>query len=97
MKNWRCGAERWRGYSRWGCVECDQFLARPSRRRIGNLYSGKKDAKEEFNVIHPPDVVGNYAPDAATNAGSAGGGSGERASVGQLQTVDLDCMVWLSR
>merc|ERR1719261_2333107 len=23
-----------------------------------------KDASEEFNMIHPPDVIGKYAPDA---------------------------------
>jgi len=36
-----------------------------------------KDATEEFNMIHPPDVVGKYAPDAIIGViGSGGGGGG---------------------
>merc|ERR1711937_203459 len=31
-----------------------------------------KDATEEFNMIHPPDVIGKYAPDAVI--GTLGGG-----------------------
>merc|ERR1740115_207513 len=32
-----------------------------------------KDATEEFNMIHPPDVIGKYAPDAVI--GMIGGGA----------------------
>merc|ERR1712224_767015 len=33
-----------------------------------------KDASEEFNMIHPPDVIGKYAPDAVIgNLGEGGG------------------------
>merc|ERR1719265_1873500 len=32
-----------------------------------------KDATEEFNMIHPPDVIGKYAPDAVI--GNLGGGA----------------------
>merc|ERR1719156_54354 len=33
-----------------------------------------KDATEEFNMIHPPDVIGKYAPDAVIGVLGAGGG-----------------------
>ena len=61
------------------------------------LILAKKDATEEFNVIHPPDVLGKYASDAAIDAALPGGGNGELALVWLLQIVDLGCMVWLSR
>merc|ERR1740130_1029143 len=32
-----------------------------------------KDATEEFNMIHPPDVIGKYAPD--VTIGDVGGGA----------------------
>merc|ERR1711939_1270868 len=35
-----------------------------------------KDATEEFNMIHPPDVVGKYAPDAVIGQIGAGPGPG---------------------
>merc|ERR1712054_615209 len=38
------------------------------------LTFGGKDATEEFNMIHPPDVIGKYAPDACIGMlGGAGG------------------------
>merc|ERR1719486_437956 len=33
-----------------------------------------KDASEEFNMIHPPDVVGKYAPDAVIGMLDGAGG-----------------------
>merc|ERR1719235_2295667 len=36
-----------------------------------------KDATEEFNMIHPPDVIGKYAPDAVIGVLGEGGGEGE--------------------
>merc|ERR1719301_262995 len=41
-----------------------------------------KDASEEFNMIHPPDVIGKYAPDAVigTIGGGGGGGGGAVAA-----------------
>merc|ERR1719159_1663611 len=36
-----------------------------------------KDASEEFNMIHPPDVIGKYAPDAVIGNLGAGGGGDE--------------------
>merc|ERR1719274_349856 len=35
-----------------------------------------KDATEEFNMIHPPDVIGKYAPDAVIGRVGTGGGGG---------------------
>merc|ERR1712216_966621 len=41
-----------------------------------------KDATEEFNMIHPPDVIGKYAPDAVIGMiGSGGGAAGGEAAV----------------
>jgi len=38
-----------------------------------------KDASEEFNMIHPPDVIGKYAPDALVGpVGTGGGGGGKK-------------------
>merc|ERR1712032_295966 len=37
-------------------------------------------ATEEFNMIHPPDVVGKYAPDAIIGQLGTGGGSGPSGS-----------------
>merc|ERR1719199_263050 len=34
-----------------------------------------KDATEEFNMIHPPDVIGKYAPDAVIGVVGEGGGA----------------------
>merc|ERR1719515_689555 len=34
-----------------------------------------KDASEEFNMIHPPDVIGKYAPDAVIGTIGEGGGA----------------------
>merc|ERR1711865_1124725 len=44
-----------------------------------------KDATEEFNMIHPPDVVGKYAPDAIIGVIGSGGAS-TAAPVGQENT-----------
>merc|ERR1711957_1070201 len=43
-----------------------------------------KDATEEFNMIHPPDVVGKYAPDAIIGQIGAGGGGGGGEAVANL-------------
>merc|ERR1712118_627224 len=41
-----------------------------------------KDASEEFNMIHPPDVIGKYAPDAVIGQLGAGGGGGSVPAAG---------------
>ena len=39
-----------------------------------------KDATEEFNMIHPPDVIGKYAPEAVIGVLGAGGGGDAKAN-----------------
>merc|ERR1711865_941170 len=39
-----------------------------------------KDATEEFNMIHPPDVIGKYAPDAVIGELGSGGGGDAKAN-----------------
>merc|ERR1711957_900280 len=55
-----------------------------------------KDATEEFNMIHPPDVIGKYAPDAiigvvgeASVAGAAPAGGGAPAPAARKDKGDL--------
>merc|ERR1712050_395347 len=40
------------------------FLGEHPGGELAILTFAGKDATEEFNMIHPPDVVGKYAPDA---------------------------------
>merc|ERR1719446_1986845 len=40
------------------------FLSEHPGGELAILTFAGKDATEEFNMIHPPDVVGKYAPDA---------------------------------
>jgi len=41
-----------------------------------------KDASEEFNMIHPPDVIGKYAPDAVLGKLQVGGPAPAAAAAG---------------
>jgi hypothetical protein len=50
------------------------FLSQHPGGELAILTFAGKDATEEFNMIHPPDVVGKYAPDAII--GKLGGGGG---------------------
>merc|ERR1712054_745685 len=49
------------------------FLAEHPGGELAILTFAGKDASEEFNMIHPPDVVGKYAPDAIIGAIGSGG------------------------
>merc|ERR1739848_9026 len=40
------------------------FLSQHPGGELAILTFAGKDATEEFNMIHPPDVIGKYAPDA---------------------------------
>merc|ERR1719198_1362638 len=40
------------------------FLPNHPGGELAILTFAGKDATEEFNMIHPPDVIGKYAPDA---------------------------------
>merc|ERR1719265_383486 len=51
------------------------FLSQHPGGELAILTFAGKDATEEFNMIHPPDVIGKYAPDAVI--GMLGGGGDE--------------------
>merc|ERR1712176_1333607 len=55
------------------------FLSQHPGGELAILTFAGKDATEEFNMIHPPDVIGKYAPDAVIGMLGAGGGEGEAA------------------
>merc|ERR1712196_730637 len=50
------------------------FLVEHPGGELAILTFAGKDASEEFNMIHPPDVIGKYAPDALVGTLSGGGG-----------------------
>merc|ERR1712216_1050885 len=45
-------------------LDVTSFLSEHPGGELAILTFAGKDATEEFNMIHPPDVVGKYAPDA---------------------------------
>merc|ERR1719353_1378956 len=53
------------------------FLSEHPGGELAILTFSGKDATEEFNMIHPPDVIGKYAPDAVIGAVGEGGGGGD--------------------
>merc|ERR1712070_1369614 len=57
------------------------FLSQHPGGELAILTFAGKDATEEFNMIHPPDVVGKYAPDAIIGVIGAGGGGGGAVAV----------------
>merc|ERR1712241_1537252 len=53
------------------------FLSEHPGGELAILTFAGKDASEEFNMIHPPDVIPKYAPDAVIGVlGQGGGGEG---------------------
>merc|ERR1712203_993276 len=55
------------------------FLSEHPGGELAILTFAGKDASEEFNMIHPPDVIPKYAPDAVigvVGTGLVGGGGG---------------------
>merc|ERR1719305_195482 len=54
------------------------FLSQHPGGELAILTFAGKDATEEFNMIHPPDVIPKYAPDAII--GNIGGGGAEEDS-----------------
>merc|ERR1712217_74556 len=56
-------------------LDVTKFLGEHPGGELAILTFAGKDATEEFNMIHPPDVIGKYAPDAVI--GSLGGGCDE--------------------
>merc|ERR1712079_646151 len=53
------------------------FLSQHPGGELAILTFAGKDATAEFDMIHPPDVVGKYAPDAVIGELGAGGGDEE--------------------
>merc|ERR1711983_610324 len=54
------------------------FLSQHPGGELAILTFAGKDATAEFDMIHPPDVVSKYAPDAVIGElGSGGGGEDE--------------------
>merc|ERR1711920_677403 len=59
------------------------FLSEHPGGELAILTFAGKDATEEFNMIHPPDVIPKYAPDAiigVVGTGNAGGGGAAKAT-----------------
>merc|ERR1719203_748801 len=56
------------------------FLSEHPGGELAILTFAGRDASEEFNMIHPPDVIPKYAPDAVIGVLGAPGG-GEAAAV----------------
>merc|ERR1719166_887425 len=59
------------------------FLSEHPGGELAILTFAGKDATEEFNMIHPPDVIPKYAPDSiigVVGTGPAGGGGGAAKS-----------------
>merc|ERR1739845_102736 len=54
-----------------------KFLGEHPGGELAILTFAGKDATEEFNMIHPPDVIGKYAPDAVIGELGGGGGGDE--------------------
>merc|ERR1712190_52878 len=58
------------------------FLSEHPGGELAILTFAGRDASEEFNMIHPPDVIPKYAPDAVIGEiGAGGGGVGGGAAV----------------
>merc|ERR1719433_1433587 len=58
-------------------LDVTKFLSEHPGGELAILTFAGKDATEEFNMIHPPDVIPKYAPDAVIGVlGAPGGGGG---------------------
>merc|ERR1719148_366814 len=62
-------------------LDVTSFLGDHPGGELAILTFAGRDATEEFNMIHPPDVIPKYAPDAiigkvGTGGGGGGGGGG---------------------
>merc|ERR1719389_118361 len=54
------------------------FLSQHPGGELAILTFAGRDASEEFNMIHPPDVIPKYAPDAVIGTVGAGGPKKEK-------------------
>merc|ERR1719277_504790 len=65
-------------------LDVTKFLSEHPGGELAILTFAGKDASEEFNMIHPPDVIPKYAPDAVIGTIGGGGGGGGGAAVVDL-------------
>ncbi|CAJ1407888.1 unnamed protein product [Effrenium voratum] len=63
-------------------LDVTSFLSEHPGGELAILTFAGKDATEEFNMIHPPDVIGKYAPDSVIGMIGGGGGGGAVAGGG---------------
>merc|ERR1711998_223948 len=78
------------------------FLSQHPGGALAILTFAGKDATEEFDMIHPPDVIGKYAPDAiigvvgeapaaaASGGGGAAGGTAAKKKKGSYQKYEAN-------
>merc|ERR1712070_1149493 len=66
-----------------------KFLSEHPGGELAILTFAGKDASEEFNMIHPPDVIPKYAPDAVIGKLGAGGGGGDADAGGDDGGITL--------
>merc|ERR1719440_851396 len=72
-------------------LDVTKFLGEHPGGELAILTFAGKDATEEFNMIHPPDVVGKYAPDAIIGVvGSGGGGAGPAVAAAAAPVATKD-------
>jgi cytochrome b involved in lipid metabolism len=69
-------------------LNVSKFLPDHPGGELAILTFAGKDATEEFNMIHPPDVVGKYAPDAVIGELGAGGAGGDDDSESEEEEAD---------
>merc|ERR1739845_260022 len=87
-------------------LDVTKFLGEHPGGELAILTFAGKDATEEFNMIHPPDVIGKYAPNAVIGAVGGGGGADDEddAPAGEGYSMDevakhvtkTDCWVVVS-
>merc|ERR1712146_15607 len=63
-------------------LDVTKFLGEHPGGELAILTFAGKDATEEFNMIHPPDVIGKYAPDAVLGPLESGGGEDDAKASG---------------
>ncbi len=68
-------------------LDVTKFLPDHPGGELAILTFAGKDASEEFNMIHPPDVVEKYAPDAVIGDFNAGGGAAAPATAKKINAL----------
>merc|ERR1711963_862488 len=63
-------------------LDVTKFLGEHPGGELAILTFAGKDATEEFNMIHPPDVIGKYTPDAVIGMVGTGAPAGAAAAKG---------------